>query len=200
MAEPSSRSSKKLAIDSPSASAMPRSDATDGLATPRSTWTGNSPTRPPRRRPTGATDLVPRGSIGSAYRGPSRRSVPRSPCLLGSTSRRRSWATVTADASRRASRSQPFAFGDRPKRSSEKIASGSVEEPAVDTNVESTTSSNENVNASRNPATIAGDSSGSVTRKNASHRVAPRSAAASSAARSDAGEASATHRASRPRC
>ena len=45
-----------------------------------------------------------------------------------------------------------------------------------------TTSSNENVKASRPAAMIAGRSAESVTRRNVRHGVAPRSAAASSSA------------------
>src|SRR5687768_9123538 len=77
-----------------------------------------------------------------------------------------------------------LAFGVSPNRSSENTRSGRVVEPGAETNVERTTSSNENVNASRAPATIAGRSCGNVTPQKVLHRVAPRSADASSSDRS----------------
>src|SRR6266852_6345538 len=61
--------------------------------------------------------------------------------------------------------------GEMPNRSIEKILSGSVVEFAPDTKKVSTKSSNENVNASRPPARMAGYRSGIVMRRSASSGV-----------------------------
>src|ERR1700694_196189 len=74
--------------------------------------------------------------------------------------------------------------GETPNRSMEKILSGSVVEDGPDTKNVSTKSSNENVNARRPPARMAGYRRGIVMRRRVTSGVAPRSAAASSSVRS----------------
>jgi hypothetical protein len=70
--------------------------------------------------------------------------------------------------------------GETPKRSDAKMRSGSVVVPAPATKNEVRKSSNENVNASRPPASTAGVSRGSVTWRNVDSGPAPRSYEASS--------------------
>ena len=66
-------------------------------------------------------------------------------------------------------------IGETPKRSDEKIRSGSVVEPAPETKNDVMKSSKENVNASSPPASTAGASAGSVTCRKVASGPAPRS-------------------------